>query len=119
MKTFVIVFFAFLAILVAPVTAENLMNAQSVKYVGQGYAKSICRAVVADDAGKLRRELLRYRDTLSYGYFLDIRHKSVYGSFTCNEMDLLRFADEIGAMNISGYFRGGTVTVEEYAASGE
>ena len=43
---------------------------------------------------------------------------AIVGSVTCNGKELLTFADEIGAGNISNYLGEGTVTIEEVVVIG-
>ncbi len=112
---FLIVIFAALS---NSLSADSFLRERSVKYVGEQEARGICRAVVDDDAQDLKRNLLRYKNQLVYGYTYVLRDKAISGNFTCNGKDLLTFANEIGAQNISDYLiKGGTVSVEEYVST--
>jgi hypothetical protein len=50
-------------------------------------------------------------------YKFDTAGKTISGDFACNGKELLTFANEIGANNVSNYLRGGRVTMEEYISS--
>jgi hypothetical protein len=111
---FLIVIFAALS---NSLSADSFLSEQSVKYVGERAARNICSAVVDDDAQDLKRKLLQYKNQLVWGYTYVLMDEAVYGNFTCNDKDLLTFANEIGAKNISDYLRGGVVSVEEYVST--
>lgn len=117
MKTINIILVAFLVALPLPALAESFLSDRSVKYIGEPEAKGVCRAVVEDDLLDLDRRLSRYKNRLTFGYSHRTIDRAIYASFTCNEKDILNFADEIGANTVSGYLRGGKVTVEEYISS--
>ena len=73
--------------------------------------------IVDDDPEKLQQLLKQYRRGLLQGYRFDLTSHAVAGSFSCNRMALLPFADKIGANNVSTYLRGGVVTIEELVSS--
>lgn len=102
-----------LALLPMIANADSVLTDKKVKYNGDSTAISVCKSVVADDSEKLQQLLRRYRRTLTYSYQLDLLGDNVAGAFSCNDLALVPFADEIGAQNVSSYLRGGTVTVEE------
>ena len=112
------VFFATLLVaLPVSSSADSFLHDRSVKYAGKASAIGVCRAVVEDDLRALEQQLARYRSRLTFGYNYRTTDRMVYGSFSCNEKDLLTFAEGIGAESISGYLKGGYVTVEEYISS--
>ena len=76
----------------------------------------VCRAIVNDDAEKLDGLLQR----MEYGtrqHKVYRKSKSAVNSVTCNGQELLTFADEIGASDVSSYLHGGSVTIEELAGT--
>ena len=92
--------------------AESQLSNSDVRYTGDNIAKRVCKSVVNDDTSRLNRLLRDYRDTLVYRYrFTD--NQAVSGDFVCNNRALLDFAENIGAVNVSSYLRGGVVTMEE------
>lgn len=98
-------------------TADSDLAEKKTSYIGDYEARYVCASVVDDDPDKLQQLLKRYRRSLLHGFRFDLTSHAVAGSFSCNRLALLPFADKIGANNVSTYLRGGVVTIEELVSS--
>jgi len=98
--------------------AESFLAEADVTYRGDRSAAQLCRAVVNDDVASLEFHLKRVKDDALASYRFDTTSDAIVGSVTCNGMELLTFADEIGARNISGYLGEGRVIIEEVVVVG-
>ena len=78
--------------------ADNVGN---YKYDGDSTARQICKAIVLDDAKKLKRLLHSYRSSRVNSYHVSTREMSQ--DFSCNEMDLDQFSYYMGAQKVSSY----------------
>jgi hypothetical protein len=117
MKVFNVFLIMVIAALPSALSADSLWTERSVKYVGDSEARGICRAIVDDDTQDLVRKLRKHKSRIPGGYKFDTAGKAISGDFACNDKELLTFANEIGASNVSNYLRGGKVTMEEYISS--
>lgn len=97
--------------------AGSDLSDKNVKYIGDPTAKRICSTVIEDDAVRLQQLLKEHRRHILYGYRFHLNGRAVAGSFTCNKLALLPFADKIGSQNVSNYLRGGIVEMEELVSS--
>jgi hypothetical protein len=117
MKVFNVFLIMVIAALPSALSADSLWTERSVKYVGDSEARGICRAIVDDDTQVLERKLRLHKSHITGGYRFYTTGKAILGDFSCNDKELLTFANEIGANNVSNYLRGGRVTMEEYISS--
>ena len=97
--------------------SDTFLSEENVVLRGNATAVRICRAVINDDMVALKQGLRRIRNDALSGYKFTLDSRAITGSVTCNKKSLLTFADEIGAQDISGWLRQGTVTMEEVAAT--
>ena len=104
-------------IMPAPLMADSLLGDANVSYRGDRSAVSLCKAIANDDVQKLDSLLGQIKRSALYGYTFDKKSRAVAGSVTCNGKKLMEYADAIGAQNVSGYFNGGAVTIEELATT--
>jgi len=88
-----------------------------VTYVGHTSAKGVCRAVVENDVKGLQRQLAMHRWTLPFAYQYSLRSRGVAGNFTCNDMELLDFADSVGAREVSSYLASGDSAPRQQVSS--
>lgn len=117
MKTFVKALIAVAAILPVSLMADSSLSGREVKLIGDSTAKLVCGSVIDDDAQRLQQTLKVYRRTILYGNRFALNSHAVAGSFTCNKLALLPFAEEIGSSNVSNFLRGGVVIMEELVSS--
>ena len=103
----------------ASTMAESFLSEADVKYRGDLTARQICRAVVDDDVQGLEFGLKQIRRDALASYMFNERSDAIVRSVSCNGMELLTFADEIGARSISNYLGEGTVTIEEVVVTGQ
>lgn len=114
---------AIVTILPTGAFAESFLTEQPgsyrVKHMGDSSAVKVCKAVIHDDAERLHKILLHALRNSRYRNRYTVLSPAIAGSYTCNDLALLPFADEIGAVKVSGYLQGkdGTVTVEEMVSS--
>jgi hypothetical protein len=87
------------------------------RFSGDSFARQVCNAVVHDDVEKLLRLLRSHRLTLAYGYSFNETDRAITGSFKCNDMDLQKFSEGIGANEISGYLERGSEAVNQQVVS--
>jgi hypothetical protein len=120
MKIRNILLLSVIAALSTSVSADSFLSEKSVKYSGELNARKVCKAVVHDDPEKLEKI---FRQDLSSNVFRysshHVRNRFIEESYVCNDLALLPFADQIGAVNVSGYLRKGRgkVTMEEMVST--
>ena len=90
--------------------AGQSANDPAAKYFGPSTARDVCRAVVKNDAERLQKLLAFQRKSMAFGYQVEPTGRRIAGSFTCNNMELLDFAESIGANGVSSYLATGRVT---------
>lgn len=108
-----------IALLPASAMAESFLSESDVTYRGDLAARQLCRAVVNDDVKNLEFGLRQIRRNALASYLFDEKSDAIVRSVTCNGMELLTFADEIGARSVSNYLGEGTVTIEEVVVTGQ
>ncbi len=86
-------------------------------YSGNKLAAQICRAVVNDDVGRLRMLLRSYRQTVPHGYMFQLDNEGVAQDFTCNNLDLQQFSNQVGAQRVSSFFSGDSGGVQSQVAA--
>lgn len=108
-----------LAVLPLSAGASSPAGEKAVKYQGAGAAVSVCKSVVADDPERLRQLLHQHRSAMVASYRYDLNSPAVAGSYTCNDMELAAFADEVGADDIASFLNKGYVEMEEIYSSAQ
>ena len=105
------------AMLPTSLMAESFLSESDVTYRGDQTARRVCQAVVNDDVESLEFQLRQMRRETLSSYRFGVKSEAIVGSVTCNDMELLTFADEIGARSVSSYLDEGTITMEEVIVS--
>ena len=108
-------FFLIAMIALTPLSlmAKGTMLDKKFSFVGDRDAKQVCKAIVNDDAKKLHHLLRARKSALLFGYRFSIHSRAVSGSYSCNDLALLPFSDQVEALTVSNYLRRGTVKMEE------
>lgn len=119
MKIRNILLLSVIAALPTSVSADSFLSEKSVKYSGELNARKACKAVVHDDPEKLDKIFKQDLRSNVYRYSSHVRNRAIEDSYICNDLALLPFADQIGAVNVSGYLRKGRgkVTMEEMVST--
>ncbi len=94
-KNFVITAISACALLVASQAALAGKVEKKYIYHGDEGARSICIAIAKNQVNRLSRSLRANKSGV-------IDHQ-VHKRFTCNDKDLLSFAEEVGAMKVTRY----------------
>jgi hypothetical protein len=113
MKHRILVSLALVACAPALVVAEQSAD---VHYSGDRLATQVCRAVVDDDVARLRMLLRSYRQSLTHGYMFQVDKDGIARDFSCNNLNLQQFSDQVGAQKVSGYFAGDSAQSQVAAA---
>lgn len=98
------------------VVGDTTLSDKKVLFRGDSTAMGVCRSVVQDDPNRLRIHLRMYRNSIFNGRRFELRSPQIMGAFSCNDMALRPFAEQIGAVKVSSYLRGGKVEMEESLA---
>ena len=106
-----------IAMLPASLMAQGFLADHEVKYAGEPGAVRVCQAVIHDDPRDLMLLLKRYKNQKIFRHRFDITSQAIAGSFTCNRLALLPFANDVGASKVARFLNGGTVTMEELVSS--
>lgn len=119
MKMRNILLLAVIAALPASVSADSFLSEDSVTFRGELNARKVCKAVVYDDPEKLNAIFKQDLRRNLYRYQRAIRDRAMGENYFCNDLSLLPFADQIGAVKVSGYLRKGkgTVIMEEMVST--
>jgi hypothetical protein len=119
MKIRNILLLSVIAALPISVSADSFLSEKSVTYSGESNARKACKAVVHDDPEKLDKIFRQDLRSNVYRYSSHVRNRAIEERYVCNDLALLPFADQIGAVNVSGYLRKGRgkVTMEEMVST--
>jgi len=107
------ILFGIVAMLPASLMAEEFLADAEVTYRGERAATQFCQAVVGDNVEQLEKLLRQFSRDALYRYRFDEKSDAIVRSVTCNDLELVEFADAIGARDVSRYLTEYTVVVEE------
>lgn len=123
MKIRNILLLSIVAVLPTSLSADSFLSENGVKYrvkqMGPSSAARVCTAVVRDEPDTLDKIFRQDLRNNIYRYSFNVHSRAIQGSYTCNDLALLPFADQIGAIKVSSYLRNprGKVTMEELVSS--